>query len=86
MTIREAAELALVVQDACNLSGVAHGFSRVLTEALWPEANRLGLGTEYVNQHPVSQLFADKLADLARVRDMQSFSKAYDDCKALAGR
>jgi hypothetical protein len=57
MTIQEAARVALDCQDACNLSGVLASFKEVVHEVLWPEARRLGKGTEWVNQHPVCTLF-----------------------------
>jgi len=60
-TLTDLAREALQVQDACNLSGVVHGFSRAITrlrEAL-PNA-----GTDEINTHPVSVLWADKIAHL----------------------
>lgn len=55
---------ALDVQDACNLSGVVHAFSRDISE-LWKVARQLGHGTDWVNQHRVSKLYADKIKSLA---------------------
>lgn len=82
MTIARAAALALDVQDACNLSGVVRSFALV-TEALWEEARRTDQGTEWVNQHPVSVLFVNKMDSL--VRDSgEKFSRAYDECEKLA--
>lgn len=74
---------ALEVQNAVNLSGVVRAFARI-TEALWDEAKANGLGTEFVNQHPVSRLFADKIMDLARAREFSEFSKAFEECERLA--
>lgn len=74
---------ALEVQDAVNLSGVVRSFARI-TEALWDEAKANGLGTEFVNQHPVSRLYADKIVDLAGVREFAEFSKAYEECERLS--
>lgn len=65
MTIQEAAREALYCQDACNLSGIVHSFSRVLTEGVWPEAHKTGQGTTWVNTHPVSVLFAYKICALS---------------------
>jgi hypothetical protein len=81
MTIQEAAQTALDVQDACNLSGVLASFKEIVHEVLWPEARRLGKGTEWVNNHYVVTLFLSKLTDLNHNQD---FSQAYDACKALA--
>ena len=63
LTIKEAAQMALDVQDACNLSGVVHSFSRVMS-LLSDEANRIGLGTDWKNTHPIAVLFSDKIASL----------------------
>lgn len=57
---------AIQVQDACNLSGVVHSFSRMMTK-IWEEARKdenKGYGTEWVNQHPIAIMFADKIAHL----------------------
>jgi hypothetical protein len=82
-TMQQLAQLALDVQDACNLSGVVRSFAQV-TEDLWVEARRQGFATDWVNQHPVSKLFADKIADLARVRDFVEYSRAHDACSRIA--
>jgi len=55
---------ALDVQDACNLSGVVHSFSEDVTK-LFHESCAAGLGTEYVNRHPVVRLYLEKLCQLA---------------------
>lgn len=61
-TLAQLARDALIVQDACNLSGVAHGL--VLTvarlRAIYPTAN-----TDTINRHPIVKLWVDKLASLA---------------------
>lgn len=76
-TEKELAQLALDVQDACNLSGVVGSFARV-TQDLWEIARANNKGTEWVNQHYVSVLFADKIADLTR----RDFANAYAACMA----
>lgn len=83
MTLREAAQAALSAQDASNLSGVVLTFSRVLAEALWPEARRLAKGTDWVNQHPVSKAFADKIAALAGI-ESSHLTSYLTACHALA--
>jgi len=72
-----AAKAALEVQDACNLSGVVRIFDQVLQTHLWPASNSQGKGTQWVNEHPVSKLFADKISSLARFveADYQSLFK-----------
>jgi hypothetical protein len=61
-TLGELAKEALLVQDACDLSGVVHGFSRAMAR-LWQL--RPNAGTIALNQHPIVQLWADKVASLA---------------------
>jgi len=55
---------AIDVQLACNLSGVVHSFARAMTD-LWKIANELGKGTEFVNTHRVSRLYASKIQSLS---------------------
>lgn len=55
---------AIQVQDACNLSGVAHAFSRAL-DHLWAHARDGNHGTDWVNRHPITIAWVDKLAQLA---------------------
>lgn len=63
MTIQEAAQQAIDVQDACNLSGVAGAFSRAM-HAVFVEAERLGKGTDWRNAHPIATLFLSKMCSL----------------------
>lgn len=64
MTIQQAAESALALQDGVNLSGIAHTLARICSEALWPEARRISEGARFVNQHPIVTVILDKLQDL----------------------
>lgn len=64
LTWKELAQTALDVQNACNLSGVVHGFSHIITCVRTRlEAEGKG-GTDNVNKHPVCILFSDKIAHL----------------------
>ena len=78
---------ALQVQDACNLSGVVHSFSRAITRlrALL-EAEGKG-GTLAVNMHPVCWLWSDKIASLtgSQLGAMSEMTAAYRAVTALAG-
>lgn len=60
-TLPELAQEVLAVQDACNLSGVVHSWSRAISSLreLMPTA-----GTEAINRHPINKLWAAKVADL----------------------
>lgn len=80
-TIQQAAQCAIDVQDACNLSGVLGAFNDIVFDTLWPEARRIGQGTEWVNTHPICTLFLDKLCDLNQRAD---FYAAYGACEELA--
>jgi hypothetical protein len=84
VTILEAAQIAIDCQDACNLSGVLASFKEIIHEVIWPEARRLGKGTEWVNQHPVCTLFLSKLCSLNRGNYECDYLHASDACEALA--
>jgi hypothetical protein len=56
-------EDALMVQSACNLSGVVHSFSEILSR-LVKEAQEQGAGTEWINTHPICVLFAEQIKHL----------------------
>ena len=77
MTLKEAAEKAIFVQNGCNLSGIVKTFNEILQEVLWPEARKRGKGTTWVNQHPISKLFSVKIADLSAV--VLDYKEAYDE-------
>lgn len=74
-TLRDLAQAALQVQDACNLSGVVQSYARVLSR-LWkllPEA-----GTKQINEHPIAQVWADKVAHLTGTQfDSNWSTRAY---------
>ncbi len=82
ITVAEAARAALQVQDACNLSGVAHSFAEAVG-ALWEEARQRGQGTDFVNTHPISVLFASKLGDLARAESNERYAEALAECEGI---
>jgi hypothetical protein len=60
-TLAQLAQEALNVQDACNLSGVVHGWSRAMKEL---HEALPGASTDEINRHFVNQLWADKVAHL----------------------
>ena len=84
MTILEAAQIAIDCQDGVNLSGILASFKEIIHEVIWPEARRLGKGTEWVNQHPVCTLFLSKLCSLNRGYYECDYLHASDACEALA--
>jgi len=80
-TEKQAAQLALDVQTACNLLGVIYSFARV-AESLRPE-----MDTPTFNTHPVCRLFAEQISHLtdAGMGDSETYHKAYDACHKLVG-
>ena len=76
---------AYLAQDACNLSGVAHQFSRTLPR-VWAEARAAEQGTDFVNRHPLVILYVAKMADLAGLAPTGSMSSAYSDALDTARR
>jgi hypothetical protein len=75
-TIAELAKEALDVQDACNLSGVVHSFSRAITD-LREIARAEGWEcTDKINQHPIVVMWSDKIASLTNSN--AGFAKAYN--------
>ena len=72
----EWAKAALQVQDACNLSGVVHSLAQLVTNL-----HSQGHGTTWVNQHPLVQLFVDKLGHLANVQGDINMRTAYIWCQ-----
>jgi hypothetical protein len=72
MTIKEASQTALDIQNSCNLSGVVHTLDKLLAEAIWPAAREIGEGTFWVNQHPIVTLILDKLMVLNDYADPSS--------------
>lgn len=70
---------ALIVQDACNLSGVVKSLAELVSR-LWKEPDCTG--TDYINRHPLVVLYVNKLASLSRADD--GFSAAYAICKERA--
>ncbi len=69
---------AIDVQNACNLSGVVHSFSRAMTK-IW-ESNKTG--TEEANTHPIARLYAEQVMHLsgAGMGDSFTYSAAYQHC------
>lgn len=62
---------AMTVQNACNLSGVVFSFARHMKTLC-----DMGMDTERKNNHPVSVLFASKIASLTSSNSDEKFGKA----------
>lgn len=85
MTMKEAAQAALDVQSAVNLSGVVRSFAEITS---WMRTE-LKLDTRGCNQHPISRLFAEQITWLtvgvSIVHDGENrYDKAYDWCDRTA--
>jgi hypothetical protein len=73
---------AIDAQSACNLSGIVHSFSSVMTR-IWAEAHALGKGTDWANGHPIARLYAEQIAHLTGAgtpSDGESWTRAHDIC------
>jgi len=79
--IRTWAEKAILVQDACNMSGVVTSMRQWLHELI-----DQGHDTAYCNTHPVTVMFASKVHSLAGggLTDELVFRHAHKKCQLLA--
>ena len=77
---KELAQVGLDVQNACNLSGVVHTFSEVVSEVRSRMEGEGKAGTDAVNKHPVCLLFSDKIASLTGTQTVghNLTTKAYE--------
>jgi hypothetical protein len=80
-TLKQLAQDALNVQNACNLCGVAQAFAQVMIDL-----GEHTKGTDERNTHPVAILWADKIAHLTGTQQMGLLDvmRAYDVCNDLA--
>lgn len=76
-TIQQLSRQALEVQDACNLSGVVHVFSQVITDLREIAQAEGWEGTDAINQHPICIMYIDKMASLSGSTSAKKFSSAY---------
>ena len=72
---------ALMVQDACNMSGVAISFGKVV-----PELRSL-LGAWDVSEHPIVHLWVGKIYEMSGmgIADMGKYNHAYAMVEIFAG-
>ena len=73
-TLKQLAQDALLVQDACNMSGIALSFGKAMLDlrAALPDK-----GTDFYNQHPITVLWASKISSLANAEFDGIFAQAY---------
>lgn len=86
-TIKELATEAIQIQDARNLTGLVHGWSRAVTDLRY---HCPGAGTDNINTHPINVLWASKCRDLAFGKEdfchlsQEQWTNAYAACRRLA--
>jgi hypothetical protein len=86
LLLKHAAQTALDIQDACNLSGLVYSFSSCMDDIC--EASRVhGHGTSWKNKHPIVTLFLLKMAELNGCGSTlhESYKTAEEACRKLAG-
>ena len=66
---------ALLAQSACNLSGVVYSFAKVMEE-INKQAQYIGQGTDWKNQHAICRLYAEQIMHLTSGRDYHEAYKA----------
>ena len=76
---------ALLVQDACNLSGVVFAFAQTM-QRICDEAHAQGQGTAWRNNHPICRLFAEQILYLTGggAGTPSTYFPAHDACEANA--
>lgn len=85
-TMQELAKDAMQVQDACNLSGVVHGWSRAMKDLIQNlRDSGQYTGTDQINSHPINRMWASKVHDLTGLglSDTKTFSDAFDEVLTL---
>lgn len=83
-TLKQLAQEAIDVQNACNPLGVSKRYAAMLTE-LRAQLNWTGEpnDTDAIRRHPINRMWASKLHDLAGMglSDMDRYSEAYHWCQ-----
>lgn len=72
---------AIHSQSACNVSGLVKSLAEVL-DRIWEEAREQKKGTDFVNQHPITRLYAEQISFLSQSRD---WIEAYKICEEKGG-
>jgi hypothetical protein len=80
-SLQELAREAILIQDACNLSGLVHDFPDVLNtlREIYPTSQSIAY-------HPIVKLWVSKIHDLAGMglSDQDRYSDAYKACREMA--
>lgn len=85
-TLKQLADDAIHVQDACNLIAVANSFAQVIKDVQQNLADAgKESGTDAIRNHPIVQLWADKIYDMVgRPNDPVRFSEIYFTVEQIA--
>ncbi len=85
MTIQQAAQQALDIQDTSNLSGVVFAFADAM-QAVCHESSSLGFGTKWKNTHPIVTMHLLKLCEMNGCGSTldETYGPAEEACKLLA--
>ena len=83
-TMKELAQESMDIQNASNLSGLAHSFSRLITNLRFHLEKEKDFSTEVLNQHAIVRIYLDKMNSLAGIQGYDSnIFTAYDECEKL---
>lgn len=82
MTLKEAAQTVLDIQNGVNLHAILITWNRIREELLREVLH--SQGTRAFNTHPINVMFAGKVAQLTEHDQGTAFIDAYEACKKLA--
>ncbi len=88
MTYQQAAQQALDIQDACNLSGVAFAFAKAV-QAVCDESHKLAsAGTDWRNTNPVITMHLLKMAEMNGCGSTldAAYDRAEMECRMIAAQ
>jgi hypothetical protein len=77
-TLKELAIEALAIQNASNLCGLVQRWAKVMLEL---KENLPHLGTDEINRHPISYMWASKCFELSG--SFYDFDIKYTECEKL---
>jgi hypothetical protein len=78
-TLKQLAQEALDIQNACNLSGVTYSFGKMMNDLC-----ELCQNTAQRNTHPIVTLYLDKMNSLNGIQEYNSnVFRAYEECEKL---
>ena len=83
-TYQQAAQAAIDVQDAVNLSGIVFSFADAM-QAICDKSHEINEGTQWRNRHPIVRLFLLKLCNLNQASALPFvYEEALEQVQAIA--